>query len=64
MEMPVSRRGAVEVFLEPSGQGTTGVVTARYTGSYRNSILGYGFDSPCDSTGALEQMLARAAAEG
>jgi hypothetical protein len=64
MEMPVGRRGAVEVFLEPAGQGTTGVITTRYTGAYRNSIIGYGFDSPCDSTGALEQELARAAAEG
>lgn len=56
------RRGDVEVRLTPVPAGTRVEVRTRYVGFYRNTATGYTFETPCASTGAVEDELTTAAA--
>lgn len=56
------RRGDVEVRLTPVPTGTRVEVRTRYIGFYRNTATGYTFETPCASTGAVEDRLTAAAA--
>ena len=59
------RHGNVEVTLAPVPAGTRVEVHTRYVGVYRNYATGYTFETPCNSTGVVEnELVAAAAGEG
>jgi hypothetical protein len=56
------RFGEVAVSLAPVPAGTRVEVETKYTGVYRNTATGYTFQTPCESTGVIENRLVAAAA--
>lgn len=59
------RFGDVAVSLAPVPIGTRVEVETNFVGVYRNIATGYTFQTPCDSTGAVEtELIAAAAGEG
>ena len=56
------RRGEVSVALAPlPPSGTRVDVTTRFIGIYRNQVTGYTFETPCRSSGVIEERLLGAA---
>lgn len=55
------RHGEVTVGLADVPAGTRVDVRTRYIGVYRNTATGYQFETPCESTGAVEEALLAAA---
>lgn len=59
------RRGDVDVTLTPAPTGTRVEVRTHFIGIYRNTATGYTFETPCASTGVIENgLIAAAAGEG
>jgi hypothetical protein len=59
------RHGEVTVALAEVPAGTRVEVRTSYIGVYRNTATGYQFETPCESTGAVEEgLLAAAGGQG